>query len=187
MLSSLGFTSRRLTSLRPSLASLSSTARSNPFFDIMKKPKAEPSPIQAVPLSPREPELAQDDGFSNRIYRVDSNERVIRALEVLFSDPNRYWACDTEVADIDVKSQGPVGNGRVTCMSLFGGPDVDFGEGPRNVLWIDNYGDCAGLLQHFKDWLQDPSYKKVWHNYGFDRHVLFNEGIDCKGLGGGHD
>lgn len=24
---------------------------------------------------------------------------------------------------------------------------------------------------------------QVWHNYGFDRHVLFNEGIDAQGLG----
>ena len=28
------------------------------------------------------------------------------------------------------------------------------------------------------------SSKQVWHNYGFDRHVLYSEGIDCKGLGG---
>jgi hypothetical protein len=26
--------------------------------------------------------------------------------------------------------------------------------------------------------------KKVWHNYGFDRHVLFNEGLNCRGFAG---
>lgn len=25
---------------------------------------------------------------------------------------------------------------------------------------------------------------KCWHNYGFDRHVMLNTGIDCKGFGG---
>lgn len=26
--------------------------------------------------------------------------------------------------------------------------------------------------------------KKAWHNYGFDRHVLYNHDIDCQGLVG---
>ena len=25
---------------------------------------------------------------------------------------------------------------------------------------------------------------KVWHNYGFDRHILYNHGINVKGFGG---
>ena len=25
---------------------------------------------------------------------------------------------------------------------------------------------------------------KCWHNYSFDRHILFNHGIDVKGFGG---
>eukprot|EP00954_Amorphochlora_amoebiformis_P016232 1271894-Amorphochlora_amoeboformis.AAC.1 len=25
---------------------------------------------------------------------------------------------------------------------------------------------------------------QVWHNYGFDRHVLYNEGIDARGFAG---
>ena len=27
-------------------------------------------------------------------------------------------------------------------------------------------------------------YVQVWHNYAFDRHVLFNHGVDVKGFGG---
>lgn len=38
--------------------------------------------------------------------------------------------------------------------------------------------------QIFKDWLEDPKYKKVWHNYGFDRHILSNEGIELGGFAG---
>lgn len=36
----------------------------------------------------------------------------------------------------------------------------------------------------FKDYFEDPNYLKVWHNYGFDRHILFNHGIDVQGFGG---
>jgi len=96
----------------------------------------------------------------------------------------RFWACDTEVMDIDVKTEGPVGNGHVTCISIYGGPDVDFGDGPGAALWVDNLGSADGILQEFKGWLEDPSVSKVWHNYGFDRHVVNNENIDVKGFGG---
>jgi DNA polymerase-1 len=98
---------------------------------------------------------------------------------------DRIWACDTEVADINVKKQGPVGNGAVTCISMYGGPDIDFGEGVnRNVLWIDNIDKNQDLIKIFASWFSDETYKKVWHNYGFDRHVMCNEGIDCRGFGG---
>jgi len=53
---------------------------------------------------------------------------------------------------------------------------VDFNDG-SNTLWIENNGQTAGLLQEFKAWFEDEQYKKVWHNYGFDRHVMFNEGM----------
>jgi DNA polymerase I len=50
--------------------------------------------------------------------------------------PDRFHACDTEVADINLEKEGPVGHGVVTCASVYSGPDVDFGNGPK--LWIDN-------------------------------------------------
>jgi len=40
------------------------------------------------------------------------------------------------------------------------------------------------VLDVFKPWLEDAGVHKVWHNYGFDRHVLYNHGIDVRGLGG---
>lgn len=98
---------------------------------------------------------------------------------------NHIWACDTEVADIDLKVVGPVGNGKVTCVSIFGGPDVDFGEGPGTAIWLENIGgEAEGLLQDFKGWFENPNVKKVWHNYGFDRHVMNNEGINVAGFWG---
>ena len=70
---------------------------------------------------------------------------------------------------------GPVGHGKVTCISIYGGENVDFGlgEGKGSVLWIENINDSAGLLNDFKEWFENPAYKKVWHNYGFDRQCSF--------------
>mmetsp|Transcript_24500 Transcript_24500/g.55961 ORF Transcript_24500/g.55961 Transcript_24500/m.55961 type:complete len:859 (+) Transcript_24500:1720-4296(+) len=88
--------------------------------------------------------------------------------------------------DIDLKKVGPVGNGYVTCVSIFSGPEFDYGlgDGPGTTLWIDNLDESADLVQVFKPWFEDPTHFKVWHNYGFDRHVMFNENIDVKGFGG---
>lgn len=47
------------------------------------------------------------------------------------------------------------------------------------MLWVDNMDASEGLLDAFREWFADPATKKVWHNYGFDRHVLFNHGVDC--------
>jgi len=115
----------------------------------------------------------------------------------VINNPWRIHACDTEVMDIDLKNVGPVGHGYVTCLSVYSGPDFDYGiddEGNESssngssakgtMLWIDNLDDAQGLLQEFKDWLEDSRVLKVWHNYGFDRHVLYNEGINVKGFGG---
>jgi hypothetical protein len=113
---------------------------------------------------------------------------VLETLQVSkITDPTRIHACDTEVMDIDLAKVGPVGNGYVTCMSVYSGPDFDYGlgDGPGTMLWIDNLDDSAGLLNtYFTHWLQDTSVLKVWHNYGFDRHVLYNEGINVQGFGG---
>ena len=84
--------------------------------------------------------------------------------------------------DIDLKLVGPVGNGRVTCVSIYGGPEIDFGDGPGTSLWIDNLSPDGEILQIFKSWFESDSSKKVWHNHSFDRHVMGNEGINCSGF-----
>jgi hypothetical protein len=67
--------------------------------------------------------------------------------------------------------------------------DVDFGSGPGSALWIQaetdkNPSNANNILNVFKDWFENPQFRKVWHNYGFDRHVLYNEGINCLGFAG---
>jgi len=114
---------------------------------------------------------------------VNDDASADRALQVLLSLPiEAPVAWDTEVADIDVKTQSPVGNGRVICATAFAGDHVDFGNGPR--LWVDNDGAAEGVLDRFKSYFEDPSRGKAFHNFGFDRHVLFNHGIDVLGLSG---
>lgn len=121
---------------------------------------------------------------------VRTKEQARLVLEALMKakieDPERIHACDTEVMDIDLKEVGPVGHGYVTCLSVYSGEDFDYGlgDGPGTMLWVDNLDDAKGILYEFQEWLEDPSVLKVWHNYGFDRHVIFNEGIDVKGFGG---
>jgi len=122
-----------------------------------------------------------------RVTMVRTREEARTVLDKLDqADTKQLHACDTEVMDIDLKSVGPVGNGYVTCVSVYSGPDFDFGlgDGPGTCLWIDNLDDSCGVLQEFKDWFQNPRHLKVWHNYGFDRHVMWNEGIDVQGFGG---
>ena len=126
--------------------------------------------------------------FSELITKVETVQdarRVLKIIEqIVDRNEDHIWACDTEVADIDLKVEGPVGNGRVICASICGGPHVDFGDGPGTTVWVDNLDAAEGVLQEFKDFFENPRYKKVWHNYGFDRHVMHNEGIDCQGFVG---
>mmetsp|Transcript_39359 Transcript_39359/g.72103 ORF Transcript_39359/g.72103 Transcript_39359/m.72103 type:complete len:528 (-) Transcript_39359:10-1593(-) len=138
------------------------------YFDVDATPDSMPDGVTIV----RTPEQA---------------EIVMKALmKSKADDPDRIHACDTEVMDIDLKMVGPVGHGYVTCLSVYSGEDFDYGlgDGPGTMLWVDNLDDACGVLHEFKAWLEDEHVLKVWHNYGFDRHVLYNEGINVLGLGG---
>ena len=103
---------------------------------------------------------------------VRTREEAQRAIEVLQSAKDRVHAWDTETIGLEIKEESPVGKGFVICASAFIGPEANFGSGSK--LFIDNYLDAEGVLDEFKDYFEDPGIFKVWHNYGFDRHVLFN-------------
>mmetsp|Transcript_3784 Transcript_3784/g.4888 ORF Transcript_3784/g.4888 Transcript_3784/m.4888 type:complete len:1000 (+) Transcript_3784:3-3002(+) len=142
----------------------------------------------AYELYDTEQSMLEDDGGNyplKPVVKVTDEASAKRVLKILEENKDKYHACDTEVADIDIKTVGPVGNGEVTCISIYSGPDVDFGLGKGTAVWVENMGKSKGLLnKYFKDWLEDEDSKKVWHNYGFDRHVLYNMGINCKGFAG---
>lgn len=113
---------------------------------------------------------------------VRTKEEARKVIQILKTLDDRIHAWDTETIGIDVKTESPVGNGQVLCAQCFVGPDVDFGNGPR--LFIDNYADAADIILEFKEYFEDPNYLKCWHNYSFDRHILYNHGIDVQGFGG---
>ncbi|KAG1666153.1 hypothetical protein FOA52_011565 [Chlamydomonas sp. UWO 241] len=132
---------------------------------------------------------------------------TVEKREPRIKDTTRYFGCDTEVAFIEVKEQSPVGHGAVICWSIYGGPDINFNRDPtgphQDRLWVDCWNEVAlgedgrpvmeygkvllkphrPIIEAFKAFFEDDSIKKVWHNYGFDRHVLSNMGIECEGFG----
>ena len=78
----------------------------------------------------------------------------------------------------------PVGNGVVTCLTIYSGPTFHYGVGkPGDSLFLDNLDASCDLMSVLKPWLDGPA-KKVWHNYGFDRHVMYNTNIDLGGFAG---
>lgn len=115
---------------------------------------------------------------------VRTPQDAARVLEILTSEDLRheFHAWDTETTGIDPKNESPVGRGQVICATAFCGSDIDFGNGPK--LFVDNLDDAQGTLDCFKGYFANEKFKKVWHNYSFDRHVLWNHGIAIKGFGG---
>jgi len=116
---------------------------------------------------------------------VTTEDDARRALEELERQKDRPHAWDTETVDVALgrggQAQSPVSHGRVVCATCFCGDDADFGNGPR--LLVDNVGPAAGLLErYFKDYFEDATYQKIFHNYSFDRHLLGHHGVRVRGL-----
>lgn len=155
------------------------------------------APILRAKKPERGPSLLESGAAADMtgVTLVRNLNDLRRVLDILNSEDvrHRFHAVDTEVMEIDVRNQSPVGHGRVTCISVYVGPDVDFGSGPK--LWIDTLDLTAAdgsrttdtgeeMLRALKPYLEDETILKVWHNYSFDRHVLANHGIACRGFGG---
>ncbi|KAL2247607.1 UNVERIFIED_CONTAM: DNA polymerase I A, chloroplastic/mitochondrial [Sesamum indicum] len=87
-----------------------------------------------------------------------------------------------QVANIDVKEETPVDHGEIICFSIYSGPEADFGDG-KSCIWVDVLdGGGKDLLKEFAPFFEDPSIKKVWHNYSFDNHVIENYGLKVSGF-----
>mmetsp|Transcript_24591 Transcript_24591/g.80380 ORF Transcript_24591/g.80380 Transcript_24591/m.80380 type:complete len:825 (-) Transcript_24591:45-2519(-) len=111
------------------------------------------------------------------VETVEDAERVVAVLMKLKGEAQCpiYHALDTEVV-IDVKKETPVGHGHLICFSVYCGPDVDFGRGFAR-LWVDldrPQEERIGIIEAFRPYLESADIPKVWHNYGFDRHIFEN-------------
>lgn len=55
----------------------------------------------------------------------------------------------------------------------------------QSQLWVDIDGPSGpAILSVFRPFFEEARYCKVWHNYGFDRHVLENAGLRLGGFAG---
>jgi DNA polymerase-1 len=83
---------------------------------------AAPSGIHAEPAGDPPPP------YVHIVNTVADARRVAALLMSPAFFAGRLFACDTEVAGIDVARESPCGHGRVICFSIYAGPDVDFGD-----------------------------------------------------------
>jgi len=159
-------------------------------FELKTSKSAASSSSATSASTSEESEIAT--GLRDEVQTVETVEEAKRVLKILLAnvgtaDRPLYHACDTEVSHIEVADQTPVGHGRVTCFSIFCGPDVNFapeGAGKRkSLLWVDTKRGGDGVWEVFKQYFENPKVKKVFHNYSFDRHVIENHhGIKISGF-----
>ncbi|KAL5214039.1 hypothetical protein ABZP36_003191 [Zizania latifolia] len=121
----------------------------------------------------------------DKVLVVDNVKSARSVVQLLTSKyKNFIHACDTEVANIDVKQETPVGHGEVICFSIYSGnsdAEADFGNG-KTCIWVDVLDGGRDVLMEFAPFFEDPSIRKVWHNYSFDSHVIENYGIKVAGF-----
>ena len=157
-----------------------------------------PSPSPSARKSPGRPAGSSADRHELRAALLStpvdiSNVTLInsqassRALISLLTSPallTRYHAIDTEVTGIDAKLQSPVHHGRVTALTLYLGPDVNLGQGPRVFVDFLDPIDGCDMAEEWKVYLEDERVRKVFHHYSFDYHVLLNAGVRVRGFAG---
>eukprot|EP01018_Ginkgo_biloba_P010389 Gb_07861 [translate_table: standard] len=117
-----------------------------------------------------------------KVFIVDKVETARMVVGKLMGEyKHLIHACDTEVANIDVKKDSPVGHGRIICFSIYCGPQADFGNG-KSCVWVDVLDGGEDVLTVFAPYFEDSSIRKVWHNYSFDSHIIGNHGINVSGF-----
>ncbi|CAJ1398173.1 unnamed protein product [Effrenium voratum] len=139
-----------------------------------------------VPERKKAASKMDQDGVPQGTTVVKSKEDADAALKILMQlrQPGVFHAIDTEVQGWS-PGRTPYGHGEVICWSIYCGDQVDFGSGPR--LFIDNLdeeGQLRGLVEYFKDYLEDPDIPKVFQNYSFDRAQFVNHGCRVAGFAG---
>ncbi|KAM7250748.1 hypothetical protein ACFE04_022631 [Oxalis oulophora] len=119
----------------------------------------------------------------NKVLVVD-NIAVAKEVVKMLTGQYRHLvhACDTEVANINVKKETPVNHGEVTCFSIYSGSEANYGNG-KSCIWVDVLdGGGKDILAVFAPFFEDESIKKVWHNYSFDAHIVENSGLKLSGF-----
>ncbi|XP_059665247.1 DNA polymerase I A, chloroplastic/mitochondrial-like isoform X2 [Cornus florida] len=114
------------------------------------------------------------------VDNISVAKEVVKMLTTQYR--HHVHACDTEVAKIDVRRETPIDHGELICFSIYSEPAANFGNG-KSCIWVDVLdGGGRSLLAEFAPFFEDPSIKKVWHNYSFDSHVLQNYRLKISGF-----
>ncbi|TVU43034.1 hypothetical protein EJB05_09465 [Eragrostis curvula] len=126
------------------------------------------------------------ESIYNKVLIVDNIESARNVVQLLTTKyKNFIHACDAQVANINVKEETPVGHGEVICFSIYSensnAEAADFGN-QKTCVWVDVLDGGRDVLMEFAPFFEDPSIKKVWHNYSFDSHVIENHGIKVAGF-----
>ena len=95
------------------LSSKSPSVKSNP------KTVVKATSTRNTFFNQESPDMKKVYDISDKITIVRDRSKAESVLKVLYDSKNVIWGCDTEVADIDVKTQGPVGNGSKLMIFLF--------------------------------------------------------------------
>lgn len=134
----------------------------------------------------------------NDVTIVNTLSDTRRVVKMLMSEElrDRVHAIDTEVANIDFEIGHGVDHGYITCVTIYVGPDVDFGNGPRLFIdCLDVLDDKAHdvtdqlpsatnqlVMEILRPYLEEFSIRKIFHNHAFDCHQFANQSITVKGF-----
>ena len=125
------------------------------------------------------------------------------AVAALYARADGVHALDTEVDGMDIKHDSPFCSGDLICFSVYASshrPDLG-ANAPRPAfvnaetneeraddalqVWADVDGaEGEAVLEVFRGYLEDARIRKVWHNYGFDRHIFERAGVRLAGFHG---
>jgi DNA polymerase I-like protein with 3'-5' exonuclease and polymerase domains len=87
---------------------------------------------------------------------------------------------DSEFEGVDFSNgDSCVGKARVDVWSIAW---FDDGYNARGYNTADGVVLPAEALPYFKDYLENPKYKKVAHNSSVDVHAMYNSGVDLQGV-----
>lgn len=108
---------------------------------------------------------------------IDNADHAANLLYVLLGPPGQepLVSLDTETTGCNPKKESPVQRARLFCMTLAWRDFDDIHAAFVTREWVPA----------LRAWLESDRYRKVGQNiFGYDRHVLKNEGIKLRGIEG---
>ncbi|KAL3639950.1 hypothetical protein CASFOL_014918 [Castilleja foliolosa] len=110
---------------------------------------------------------------------VDAARDVVKMLTNEYK--NLVHACDTEQTSM-LKKKHQLTMERSYVLAYIRAHRLIMSV-EKSCVWVDVLeGGGKDLIKEFAPFFEDPSIKKVWHNYSFDNHVIENYGLKLSGF-----